>query len=335
METYINELWKYLLISAPYFVIGLVASAFIHYFLNKDTIKKYLGGASFKNVFKAAAVGVPLPLCSCSVVPAAVTLKKNGASTAATSSFLISTPETGVDSIAITYALIGPPMAIIRPIAAFMTAFTSGIFQVVFKTDLESPEIVEEKKSCCSKNKKVTTKSFKASFKYAFIDLMEDMVGWLTIGLLLGALLNMVVPDDFFSQLGTGTSMLLMLAIGVPFYICASASTPIAAALLMKGMSPGSALLFLLVGPATNVSNIMIMQKFLGKKAVAINVITIIIVSVLFAFVVDAFIPSMDVLMKHHHHDHAQLWQKVTAIFFTALLSYTLVKKFIWKKFIK
>lgn len=332
IKTYLIELWNYLVLSAPYFTLGLIGSALIHYFLNKDTIKKYLGGASFGSVFKAAAIGVPLPLCSCSVVPAAVTLKKNGASTSSTSSFLISTPESGVDSIAMTYALIGLPMAILRPLAAFATAFFAGVLQIFFNTDDFVAEVEEEKKSCCSKNKNTTEKSFKNSFRYAFVDLMDDMVGWLTFGLVLGALLNMVVPDNFFSSLGSGTSMLAILGIGIPFYICASASTPIAASLLMKGLSPGSALLFLLVGPATNLSNIMIIQKYIGRKAVIINLISIIVVSIIFALTVDSLMPAMDIKMKGHHHEHQSIFQVVIAGLFSALLVYNLVNKYIWKK---
>jgi uncharacterized membrane protein YraQ (UPF0718 family) len=330
LKTYGIELWNYLVLSAPYFLLGLFASAFIHYFLRNDLIKKMLGGKTVGNVVKAAAVGVPLPLCSCSVIPAAVTLKKNGASTAATSSFLISTPESGVDSIAMTYALIGLPMAIIRPIAAFATAFVAGVAQLVFKTDDDAPQIEQEKKPCCKKNKAAEEKpSLKKSFKYAFVDLLDDMSGWLAFGLLLGAGLNMAVPDNFFQGLGSGTSMLVMLGIGIPFYICASASTPIAASLIMKGMAPGSALIFLLVGPATNLSNIMIIQKYIGKKALMINIGAIIIVSVVFGVLVNMYMPTMDIMMKGHHHEHTAWWQTALAVIFSVMMVVTLVNKYI------
>lgn len=346
LNTYFMELWNYLIISAPYFLLGMLASVLIHYFIRDELIKKYLGGNSLTNVFKAAALGVPLPLCSCSVIPAAITLKKNGASTAATSSFLISTPESGVDSIAMTYALIGLPMAIIRPIAAFGTAFVAGAAQLFFKTEREAPQVIEEvQKSCCQKshshgqennqehNHELKNKpSLKSSLRYAFVDLLDDMSGWLTFGLLLGALLNMVVPENFFENLGAGTSMLLMLAIGVPFYICASASTPIAASLIMKGMNPGSALIFLLVGPATNISNIMIMQKYLGKKAVLINVFSIIFVSVVFAIVVNVLFPTMNVVLSEHNHEHQAWYEVALAILFTIMLSATLFNKYVLKK---
>lgn len=335
LKTYGIELWNYLIISAPYFLLGLFASAFIHFFIRNETIKKYLGGNSISNVIKAAAVGVPLPLCSCSVIPAAITLKKNGASTAATSSFLISTPESGVDSIAMTYALIGLPMAILRPVAAFATAFVSGVAQLIFKTEEETPLVEEEvKKPCCKKSSesKDDQPSLKKSFHYAFVDLLDDMSGWLTFGLLLGAALNMAVPDNFFENLGSGTSMLVMLAIGIPFYICASASTPIAASLILKGMNPGSALLFLLVGPATNLSNIMIVQKYLGKKAVIINLISIIVVSVLFAIVVNTFMPNMNVMMAEGQHEHQSIWQIVLAVIFAIMLGGTLLNKYFFKK---
>lgn len=341
LKSYGIELWNYLIISAPYFLLGLFVSALIHYFIRNDMIKKYLGGNSLSNVFKAAAIGVPLPLCSCSVVPAAMTLKKNGASTAATSSFLISTPESGIDSIAMTYALIGLPMAILRPIAAFSTAFVSGAAQLIFKTDDETPLMEDEvKKPCCKKNEssdeeKVQTASLKKSFRYAFVDLLDDMSGWLTFGLLLGAALNMALPDHFFENLGTGTSMFLMLAIGIPFYICASASTPIAASLILKGMNPGSVLLFLLVGPATNLSNIMIVQKYLGKKAVFINIMSIILVSLVFAIIVNIFMPNMQVVSTLVEHEHESTIQIILAGIFAIMLGGTLVNKYLIKKLTK
>ena len=192
---YIKVLWTYLLVSAPYLLFGLVISGAIHELIPVEKVKKWLGEKSFGSIFKASAVGVPLPLCSCSVIPTAVTLRKSGASNGATSAFLISTPESGIDSISITYALMDLPMTIIRPVAAFASAFVAGILQFFFN-DFEPEKEEEEVKSCCAKKKaaqEVTKKSVGQTsvdiFKFGFGKLLNDIAVWLTIGILMGALI--------------------------------------------------------------------------------------------------------------------------------------------------
>jgi uncharacterized membrane protein YraQ (UPF0718 family) len=319
---YLDSLWHYLLVSAPYLIVGLFASGLIHAFISVDTIKKWLGQKRMRDIFTASAVGVPLPLCSCSVIPAAVTLKKSGASNASTSAFLISTPESGVDSIAMTYAMIDLPMTIIRPIAAFFSAITAGFAQYFFNPDEKDQEIEEEQKSCCSKteNKK---KSFKGGMKYAFYDLINDLSVWLTIGILAGALIDYLVPANFFEGLAAWQGKALILAIGVPLYICASATTPIAASLIMKGMSPGAALLLLLVGPATNFSNMAVLQKYIGKKGIVLNIIAIVVVALIFAELTDLFYSTRELKlhMAHvHEHGGSEWWRVGSSIILVALL---------------
>lgn len=328
---YIKVLWTYLLVSAPYLMFGLIISGAIHELIPVEKVKKWLGEKSFGSIFKAAAVGVPLPLCSCSVIPTAVTLRKSGASNGATSAFLISTPESGIDSISITYALMDLPMTIIRPLAAFVSAFVAGILQFLFN-DFEPEKEEAPVKSCCSKKKGAAEQSAKKSalqtgsdiFKFGFGKLLNDIAVWLTIGILMGALIDFLVPDDFFTNMGMIQNRLMILAIGIPLYICASATTPIAASLILKGLSPGSALLLLLVGPATNISNIAVLQKYIGKKGVAINVFAIGAVALAFSFIVDWMYSSFFTLKlsEHlHHHDHSGAWwQVVSAIFLVILL---------------
>jgi uncharacterized membrane protein YraQ (UPF0718 family) len=335
---YMKVLWAYLLVSSPYLLFGLLFSGLIHKFVPMSKVKKWLGRDSFSSVLKASLVGVPLPLCSCSVIPTAVTLKKAGASNGATSAFLISTPESGVDSISITYALIDLPMTLIRPLAAFCSAFFAGALQFMFNDFEYKEEINQEapaKSSCCSKKKETPKETpvelFKGVFKYGYGKLINDISVWLTIGILLGALIEFVVPDNFFTSMGMIENRIMILLIGVPLYICASASTPIAVSLMLKGLSPGSALLLLLVGPATNISNIAVLQKYIGKKGVALNVFSIVFVALIFSFITDYmyahfFKLQLSEMLQHHDHGGAW-WEVISAIILVILLSKGIYKE--------
>jgi len=330
---FLTTLWNYTHTSAPFLMFGLLISGLIHSFISTDRIKKSLGQDGVWGVIKASLYGIPLPLCSCAVIPTAATLKKNGASNSATSSFLISTPESGIDSIAMTYGMMDLPMTIIRPIAAFFSAFFAGILQMIFNSD--EILIEEEKKSCCSKKKEVHEMSFmektKKMFHFAFIELIEDMAFWLFLGIVAGAFIDFMVPDNFFQGLDGWYGRFAILAIGIPLYICASATTPIAASLVMKGMSPGMALLVLLVGPATNISNILVMGKYIGKKGVLINVIAIAVVALIMSFATDfyyeAYGNGFNFRVSTHDHEHVALWETVLAVIFTVLLMKPLLLK--------
>lgn len=329
---FFEALWGYIAISAPYLLLGLILSGFIKQFIPMEKVKKWLGKDNFSSVFKASLVGVPLPLCSCSVIPTAVTLRKSGASKASTSSFLISTPESGVDSIAVTYAIMDLPMTILRPVAAFFSAFVAGAFQMFFNKEesAESIESVEVKDSCCGsgmkKNvvKEPMADQVKNAFRYGFKDLIDDIAFWLLIGLVLGAIIQVLVPENFFQHLSLNQSRLLILAVGVPVYICASATTPIAASLILKGMSPGTALLLLLVGPATNASNIMVLQKYIGKRGVFLNVLAVIVVALAFSFITDFmylnFFETNWALGELHDHEMISWWEKASGVILSALI---------------
>ena len=286
---------------SPYLMLGLFVAGLIHVFISSERIKKSFGSKGIGGVFKASLLGVPLPLCSCAVIPSAVTLKKNGATNGATSAFLISTPESGVDSVMVTYAMMDLPMAIIRPVTAFISAFFAGVLQLVFN-DKEYAETKEAAPtSCCGPKKSCSTKvertSFAAklakTFKFSFFELIDDMAGWLFLGIFAGACIEFLLPANMFESLNPTTGRLVILVIGIPLYICASASTPIAASLIAKGMSPGMALLFLLVGPATNISNIFVLNKYIGKKGVAINIFSIAVVALAASYITDFLYGSM------------------------------------------
>lgn len=326
---FLTSLWNYILVSAPFLMFGLLAAGIIKAFISVDRIKKAMGGKGIWGAFKASVLGIPLPLCSCAVIPTAATLKKQGASNSATSAFLISTPESGVDSIAMTYGMMDLPMTIIRPIAAFFSAMVAGVLQLVFKTDKfvknEEPEV----KSCCaSKKKEVASESFskklKDSFKFGYFELVDDMAVWLAFGILAGAFIDFALPANFFDGLHGWAGRGAILLVGIPLYICASATTPIAASLVMKGMSPGMALLFLLVGPATNISNILVIGKYIGKRGVVINVVAIAVVALVFSFLTDylyqAFTWPLDFKVAHHDHEVSSWWEISLAVVFTLLI---------------
>jgi len=338
---FLLALWKYTLTAAPYLMLGLFVSGLIHVFVSTDRIKKSLGGKGVTGVLKASFFGIPLPLCSCAVVPTAVTLKKNGASNSATSSFLISTPESGVDSIAMTYGMMDLPMTIIRPVAAFFSAFAAGILQIIFNSDEVKPaENAKEATSCCGPKKTCSSSLPKKEsigskmnrvFKFSFFELIDDFAFWLTLGIVAGAFIDFIVPPNFFESLSGWTGKLIILGIGIPLYICASATTPIAASLVMKGMSPGTSLLILLVGPATNVSNLLVIAQYIGKKGVILNIIAIAAVALGMSFLVDylyvAYAWPLNFNVHAHAHEGGSILELSLTIAFILLLGKSLVMK--------
>ena len=283
IQAVFDAAWSLLLDSSVYILFGILIAGLLKVFLNPATVAKHLGSGRFSSVIKAALIGVPLPLCSCGVLPAALSLKKQGANKGATTAFLISTPESGVDSIAISYALLDPIMTVIRPVAAFITALAAGCVENIIdwpkarahvSPDLISP--VQEQHGTdetAGPDIPVThpgnwTKIL-AGLKYALIDVWGDIAVWFFAGLLIAGMIMALIPDELMIRWLDGgmSSMLVMLVIGIPLYICATASTPVAAALILKGVSPGAALVFLLVGPATNITSLAVLVGILGKKS--------------------------------------------------------------------
>lgn len=298
----LSESWQLLLQSAPYMLFGLLVGGLLKIFLSADYVAKHLGKGRFSSVLKASILGIPIPLCSCGVLPAAASLKKQGANKGATAAFLISTPESGVDSISITYALLDPIMTIARPVSAFVSAMVAGvgINFVLAEEKVGKKQALPAKESTCgcsdTCSSPITTQlnhgisdKLKEGLQYAIKDIWGDLAGWFFIGLLAAGLITVLIPDEAIAAyLGGGLrSMLLMLCLGIPLYICATASTPIAAAFILKGVSPGTALVFLLVGPATNITSLSVLFGILGKKATAFYLLAMAIVAVICGLVLD------------------------------------------------
>lgn len=345
---YLEAFWKYAVIMAPFFLLGLAVAGLIKSVLPEHFIKKHFSKGGVTQVFKAAVLGIPLPLCSCSVVPTSVTLKKAGASNATVSSFLISTPESGVDSILVTYALMGPFMAVVRPVAAFFSAMVAGLLQLAFNNNQEQEEknFPAAPKSCCEKNGPELKKNgikfhVLQSLRFACNDLMDDMAKWLILGMGIGALIDIYVPLELLASFNGPWGKIALLVIGIPIYVCASGSTPIAVSMIAKGMSPGGAIIFLLVGPATNISNILILKNYIGKKGVALNLFAISSVALAFSFAVDSIyfkwsLPLPGMIEAHQHAKESILiWENGVAFIFLLLIARSIIRQFNFKKFFK
>ena len=296
--------WDLLRASAFYILFGLLISGFLKIFLNPAMVVRHLGTGRFLPVFKAALLGVPIPLCSCGVLPASLALKKQGANNGATTAFMIATPESGIDSIAITYALLDPIMTVARPVAAFFTAVVAGIVENLcgYRTPVQPPAggLPFPADGCTGGFEGPPTglplhrgwwPRIQVGIRYAFTEFWGDLAGWFFLGILLAGLITTLIPDDVFATyLGAGLpAKMLMLAVGIPLYICATASTPIAAALILKGVSPGAALVFLLAGPATNIASLTVLTGVLGKRATAIYLTAIAVCALGFGMVLDWF----------------------------------------------
>jgi uncharacterized membrane protein YraQ (UPF0718 family)/copper chaperone CopZ len=322
---------------APYLMLGFIFAGLLHLLFPKKRVRKYMGQNNFRSIFNAALLGVPLPLCSCGVIPTGISFYKHGASKASTVSFLISTPQTGVDSIFVTYSMLGLPFAIIRPVVAFITGLLGGL--VTKKIDPEKASAVQESNENSDELPKGFFPRVKEMFRYSFIDFLQDISNWLIIGLLIAALISVLVPDDFFADKipNDFLGMLVILVISIPVYICATASVPVAAVLMLKGLSPGAALVLLMAGPATNAATITMIAKVLGKKSLIGYLGAIITGALLSGLIIDYFLPAEWFRVSEHFshigHDHSSMmpaWLKIgSAIILTLLIINGYIQKYL------
>lgn len=287
------ESWGVLVESGPYLLLGFGVAGLVHGFVSAETVGRHLGTGRVSSVVKAALFGIPLPLCSCGVLPAAANLRRSGASRGAMVSFLISTPETGVDSLALSYALLGPVLTVFRPLAALVTAIVAGVAENwASERAPQAPLFPMASGSCgceASPLPRGVWNRVKTGLGYAFGELLQDLAPWLAVGFVVAGLISAALPGDALARLlGTGPlSYLAMLAVGIPLYVCATASTPIAASLIAKGLSPGAALVFLLAGPATNAATITALSRQLGVRSAVRYVATIALVALAMGYLTD------------------------------------------------
>ena len=260
---------------SPYLLLGFLVAGLLHAFVPGSLYSRYLSGANLRSVLLAALFGIPLPLCSCGVIPTAMSLRKEGASKGATTSFLIATPQTGVDSILATYSILGLPFAILRPIAALVTSVFGGV--LVNAADKAPSTPVDDSAAVCDNEGTCapTTPTYtgfvdrlKTALRYGFVDMVQDIGKWLVIGLVVAGLITLFVPNDFFVRFADRPLLayVVVLLIAIPMYVCATGSIPVAAALMLKGLSPGAALVFLMAGPASNMASILVIRRVMGQR---------------------------------------------------------------------
>ena len=318
---------------SPYLLLGFGIAGLMHTFVPNRLYSRYLSGHDFRSVFYAAALGVPLPLCSCGVLPTAMSLRREGASKGATTSFLIATPQTGVDSIMATYSLMGLPFAIIRPLAALLTALLGGTLVNAF--DRSGKEELHASAQASEVHLTLKEKILGA-LRYGYVDMMQDIGKWLVIGLFVAGLITVAVPDGFFATFAHRPllGMLLVLACAIPMYLCATGSIPIAVALMLKGMTPGAALVLLMAGPAVNVASILVIRKVLGKRTLWLYLTAIVGGALAFALGIDYLLPRewfTDSLtsIAASCHSHTPWFNVLCTIILLALLINALARRFV------
>lgn len=269
---------------SPYLLLGFLIAGILHVFVPHNFYTRYLSKDNKLSVLWAALLGIPLPLCSCGVIPTAIGLKNERASKGAVASFLIATPQTGIDSILATFSMMGLGFAIVRPTAALITGICGGLLVNRLVPDDNTASAV-----ACNCRVETGNRLWRV-LKYAYFDMIQDIGLRLIIGLLLAALINVAVPDEFFLTFGKQPllQMLVILVIAVPMYICSTGSIPVAAALMMKGLTPGAALVMLMAGPAVNLASILVVRKSLGRRFTAVYILTIVVFSVLFGLLINA-----------------------------------------------
>lgn len=325
IETFITDFVSILGEMSPYLLLGFFFAGLLYAFIPRQKVEKYFSGSPFKSSALASLFGIPLPLCSCGVIPTGTALYKNGASKGGTVSFLISTPQTGVDSILATFSLLGLPFAIIRPIAALLTGVTGGILTSKFtENDTTGEKQYEEQEAV----EKPFSQKVKDVFTYGFVEFIQDISKWLVIGLVLAAIISALIPDNFFEILNLPPiiQMLLILVVSIPLYICATGTIPLAAVLLLKGISPGAAFVLLMAGPATNAATITMIGKVLGKKSLFTYLGTIIVGALAFGFLIDYALPiewftmTINEHIAHSHATQLEWWQALSGIVLVLLI---------------
>ena len=404
MTVFFNELWMILTESSLWLLFGFLLAGVVHVLVPREWMFKHLGGKGIVPLIKASLLGIPLPLCSCAVIPVAAGLRKQGASKGASAAFAISTPQTGEESIPLTWGLFGPVFALARPVIAVITGLVAGILiDLTHRNEEEpvsqSPDPIEdpnaiglsitnadeagaavakiEKKatgsccsskaepapnsccsskqepqtssccssttpkeepaegSCCSSTPQKTNLGFiggtREAFRHGFGVMLVDLAIWLSIGLIMAAVIAAAVPPGWFEEhIGSGIiTKLVMLLVGIPLYICATSSTPLAFSLVIAGLSPGAALVLLLSGPATNVATMSWLLKDLGMKALIIYLATIAGIAlgagIIFDMYFISFMPELSEMVALHEHLAPLLSVKgIAATIFIILMAWAL-----------
>lgn len=363
ITNFLEALWQLSIAMAPYILFGLIFAGILHELVPDSIVTKHLGKDNVSSVVKSTVFGIPLPVCSCGVIPLATSIKKSGASKGATLSFLISTPITGVDSILATYGIFGWIFTIYRAITSMIIAMVAGILTNIFDKDEMTEKVTKPAfsavapqtsntfsmnapkqeelcstgtGSCCSTNDSSKKFSFISAMTYAFSTLLADIAKPLFWGLLIGALITVSIPENLSEVLQeyAWLSYIIVIAIAIPMYVCATASLPIAAGLMLSGVSAGAAFVFLSAGPATNTVTIGVVKKMLGTKSLAIYLGSITIGSILFGLGLDYIfnISDIDPASLIHMHEEANIIDTISSVILWAFVLWYLIKPYFEKK---
>ncbi|MBN2172729.1 MAG: permease [Bacteroidales bacterium] len=336
IQAYFSEFFRLLIEMAPWLLLGFFFAGLLHVYMPEGSVPKYMGGKNLKSVVYAALLGIPLPLCSCGVIPTGVAFYKEGASKGASVSFLISTPQTGVDSIFATYSLLGLPFAVLRPVVAFFSGIFGGVLTNV-ATKKDQPKTQAARTVYHADP--IKTNKLIMMFRYAFYEFLMDIARWLVIGLAVAALISLLLPEDFFTSYldNQFLSMFIVLVASIPIYVCATGSIPIAAVLMMKGLSPGAALVFLMAGPATNAATMAVIGKAIDKKTLAVYLVSIIGSAIFFGYLTNLLLPAEWFIMHgdhtQHQHELLPFWlQLASGIILLLLIINIYIRKLFRKK---
>jgi len=331
IQSFLLEFWSVLAEMSPYLLFGFLVAGLLSVLISPEAVERHLGGKGMMPVAKSALFGVPLPLCSCGVIPVAASLRRHGATRGATTAFLLSTPQTGVDSIFVTFSLLGATFAIFRPIAALVTGLIGGwLVTLLVSEDRTENGTVAGRGVVRSADDREQGK-FVQFLRYGFVDLPRDIGKALLVGLIVAGAISVAVPEDYFAGvLGTGIgAKLVMMLIGIPIYVCATGSVPIAAALIAKGISPGAALVFLMTGPATNAATIATVWKTMGKKTAILYLGSVAVCALAGGILLDyVFTLRAESFAGAHIHLHSMVPAYVNttcAVVLLAILGYALL----------
>jgi len=320
-----TSIWQIMLELSPALLLGLLIAGILHVFIPPGLVSRHLSRSNSRSVLRSVLLGIPMPLCSCGVIPAAIGLKNDGASRGAATGFLISTPQTGVDSILVSASFLGWPFALFKVLAAFVTGMIGGIL-----VNVTGPSQTEETKiKTINQNPGQLRNPIVGILRYGIFDILSSIDIWIILGIIISTLITILIPTGFLAgqswTQGVG-GMLLVLAISLPLYVCTTGSVPIAAALIAAGMPTGTALVFLMAGPATNIATLGAVYRSLGGRVMAIYLGTVAVMSILFGLIFN-WVLKPGMAGVHHHGGEAGLIQITCAIVLSALLIFLLARR--------
>lgn len=296
----LEEFWRFLMEAAPWLLLGFLFAGLLKTFVPSEVILRYVGRGNIRSILTATVIGIPLPLCSCGVIPTGIALYQQGASRAATLAFLVATPATTVTAIVITLALLGWKFTVAYVIAAFVVAIVTGLLALLFLKEKSQPPSFDDP-GCSSEagsnpaecgcevtvaGRQGLRERIESAFRYGFVEMVEDIGLWIIVGLLAAAIISALVPAEYIGEyMGNSLiALLIMAVVAVPIYICSTASVPFVAALIIAGMNPAAGLVFLILGPATNLSTILVVGKSMGRSTLTLYLASILVVSIVIAY---------------------------------------------------